>query len=460
MNREDVASILVGHMLRTKLEDLPEEAVAATKKDLLDTLGVILAGSTADGIGVVRELVCDWAGKRQATTIAYGDRVPAVNAALLNGSMAHARDYDDAHSAAAVHAGVSIVPACLAIAETKGKVSGKEFLTAMAAGIDIMCRLGMACGMSPQASGWHNTGIFGVFGSTASCGRLLGLDETKMLNALGIAYSQCSGNIQCIHDGALSKRLQAGLTARAAVLSALLAEKGYTGAHAIFEGKAGLFNVYYKGFDKAALTADLGGRFEVSNLSFKPYPCCRTTHPGIDAVLTIAKEHPFKAAELEKIVVYHGKNSYTCLEPLETKVRPRTVVDAQFSVPYTVARAIVQGKVGLSDFTPEAISDEEVLSIAQKVETHLKPEFTTMDSYEPMGVELHLTGGRVYSSVVETPLGEPQNPMTWAALAAKFRDCASHSVSPVPAEKVEKVIGLVDRLETARDVTKLVHLVS
>lgn len=404
----DVAFVLAEYVVSLKYEHLPAEAVAATKKDILDTLAAALAGSTADGIKTVRELLLDWGGKKESTILVYGDKLPAPNAAMMNGTMAHARDYDDIHDRGVVHAGVSAIPATLAIAERRGKVTGKELITAVALGIDLMCRLGIAAGVPPANSGWHNTAIFGIFGSTAACGNLLGLDVNKMINAFGIAYSQCSGNVQCIRDSALSKRMQAGFAAKGAILSALLAEKGYTGAQNTFEGKYGLFNVYYEGFDKKALISDLGSSFEIINIGFKPYPSCRGTHNGIDAALALAQQHNINPDEIEKIIVHHGRNSLICLEPLAVRRKPHSVVDAQFSIPYTIARALTQRKVGLSDFTEQSVLDESVAKIAQKVKPHFVQELTSAGALEPIIVDIHLANNRVYSKRVDVALGDPR----------------------------------------------------
>ncbi len=213
--QKDLAFSLAEYAANLKYEDLPGSTVDMTKKDIMDTLGTALAGSTGDGVKIALDLMTDWDGKKESTVLGYGQKLPALSAAFINGTMAHARDYDDVHDRGIVHAGVSAIPSCLAVAERIGKVSGKEFITAIALGIDMMCRLGMAAGLSPATSGWHNTAIFGIFGSAAACGRLLKLDMNKMVNTFGIAYSQSSGNRQGRLEGTLTKRLQVALAVKA-----------------------------------------------------------------------------------------------------------------------------------------------------------------------------------------------------------------------------------------------------
>lgn len=271
--RDDAAKLFAHNIVNTRSEDIPSEAVDNTKRDILDTVGCALAGSSAPGTMEMLGLMNEWGGTQEATVLVYGDKMPSLNAALVNGCMAHARDFDDTYDLGLVHAGVSTVPAAFAIAERRGKVSGKELVTACALGQDMLLRMVASV---TEWNDFHATAIHGVFGATAAAGRLLGLDEEMMVSAFGIAYAQASGNVQAIHDGVLTKRLQAGHAARSGVLSALLAQRGFTGARESLEGQAGFFKVFYGGnYNREELFADLGKRFEGSRLGFKPYPSAR-----------------------------------------------------------------------------------------------------------------------------------------------------------------------------------------
>jgi 2-methylcitrate dehydratase PrpD len=271
--REDAAQRFAHHIVHTRFEDIPPDAMDNTKRDILDTIGCALAGSSAPGTMEMRGLMNEWGGKPEATVVVYGDKIPSLNAALVNGAMAHARDFDDTYDRGLVHAGVSTVPAAFAIAERMGTVSGKELITACALGQDMLLRMVASV---TEWNDFHATAIHGSFGATAAAGKLLGLDEETMISAFGIAYAQASGNVQAIHDGVLTKRLQAGHAARTGVFSALLAQRGFTGARGSLEGQAGFFNVFYGGnYQREELFADLGKRFEGSRLGFKPYPSAR-----------------------------------------------------------------------------------------------------------------------------------------------------------------------------------------
>ena len=460
--KQDVVFSLVRNILNTDYNNLPAEAVLASKRSLLDTLGTTLAGSTSEGIDMVHELIQDWGGKKESTIVAFGEKVPALNAAFINATMGHARDYDDSHFLAVAHSGVCVIPAALAVAERRGKTTGKEVITAVALGIDLMSRLGISVGLKSAAHGWHNTSVWGIFGATAACGKILRLNEEKMINAMGIAYSQASGNAQCMRDGALTKRMQPGFAAKAAVLSSLLAEKGYTGSRDSLEGESGLFKVYHGGkYDRNLLVAELGKYFEVCNLKFKAYPSCGLTTNAITASLELVNQYPIKPEDVDRITVAVGESIYSmvCL-PLETKQRPPGIVHAQFSLPYTVARAFVYKKVCLNDFTPDAIKDPAVLRISQKIVPKLVPELTRQKGFDSVILEVETLGGKKYSKRVDVLKGSLDDPMTNEELIEKFKDCASHSVKPIKKQNMDKAAELILNLDTVDDIRDVVSLIS
>ena len=411
----------VKNFTRTRYEGIPRAAVEAVKSEVLDSLATALGGSSQAGVRELVDMVKEWGGNEQSTIIAYGIKCPAPNAAQVNATMIHALDYDDGHPSALVHIGCLAVSTCFAVAERMGKTSGKEFITAMALGADFLARLGLASrpGTSLAASGWHPTALYGFLGAAAMAGKIMRLDEERMVNALGIAYHQCAGNGQCVIDGALTKRMGPGLAAKGGITAALMAERGITGAKNSLEGEFGMFNLYHGGdYDAKTLTADLGKRFEGINIGFKPYPCCGLTHPFVDATLSLMSRHDIKAEQVREIMVYGGESAYAlCCVPAEVKCAPRTIVDAQFSVPWTVATALVKGKVSLEDFTQEAIKREDVLKISQKVTGELDPK-QSRHGVGPGRVKILMKDGAEYTEEVEHPLGSIERPMT-------FEDCVT-----------------------------------
>jgi 2-methylcitrate dehydratase PrpD len=445
----------------TRYENIPGTAVEAVKKEVLDSLATALGGSSKAGVGELVEMVKEWGGSRQSTVIAYGLKCPAPNAAQVNGTMIHALDYDDGHQVALVHIGCVAVSTAFAAAERMGKVSGKELITAIALGGDFMARLGLASkpGASALASGWHPTTLFGFLGAAAIAGRIIRLDEEKMINALGLAYHQCGGAGSGVGDGALAKRMGPGLAAKAGLTSALMAERGITGERDPLEGRTGLFKTYMGGdYDPAILTADLGRRFEGENVGDKPYPCCGLTHACIDAALALIAKHNIKVDRIKDITVYGGQSVYGLSQPPEIKKAPRTIIDAQFSVPYVVAVALVQGKVTVDDFTDAAIKRPEILKVAGMINTRLEPAMSR-HGVGPGGVTLTMQDGTEHTEEVEHCLGSVARPMSFIDVTKKFRECAACSIKSLKKETIEKVIEMAGRLEKSSDATEIIRLV-
>jgi 2-methylcitrate dehydratase PrpD len=443
-----------------RYEDIPGPAVEAAKKSVLDSLATALGGSAQAGVAELMAMVREWGGNEQSTVIAYGIRCPAPNAAQVNGTMIHALDYDDGHQVAQVHIGCVAVSTCFAVAERMGGKNGRELITALTLGPDFMARLGLASrpGGSLIESGWHPTALFGYLGAAAMAGRLMGLDEEKMVNALGIAYHQCAGNSQCVNDGALTKRMGPGLAARGGITAALMAERGITGARNILEGEYGMYQQYHGGdYDAKILTADLGKRFEVVNIGAKPYPCCGFTHAFIDAVLSLRSKHDIDVAQVSSITAYGGQTSYEICVPPEVKCTPRNTIDAQFSVPWAIATALVKGRVSLEDFTRAAIKNEDVLRISRKVTGVLDPALNR-HGVGPGRVKILMKDGTEYSEEVEHCLGSVERPMTFDDCAVKFRECAAGSIKPLPAATIDKVIDMIGQLEKLDDATEIIRL--
>jgi 2-methylcitrate dehydratase PrpD len=450
----------VRHFTGTMYEDLPAAAVASARREVLDSLATALGGSSKPGVAELVDMVREWGGSEQSTVIAYGFRCPAPHAAQVNGTMIHALDYDDGHQAALVHIGCVAVSTCFAVAERMGGVSGREMITAMALGGDFLARLGLASkpGSSALSSGWHPTTLFGFLGAAAMAGRLMGLDEEGMINALGLAYHQCGGAGSGVADGALAKRMGPGLAASAGIKAALMAERGITGERDPLEGRTGLFHTYMGGdYDVNILLSDLGKRFEGVNIGNKPYPCCGLTHACIDATLALMARHEIVPEQIRDITVYGGQTVYGLSQPLEFKRAPRTIIDAQFSVPWVVATALANGRVTVNDFTDEAIKRSEILEIAMKITPRHEP---AMDRHGvgPGGVIITMQDGTEYAEEIEHCLGSVERPMDFEDCTRKFRECAACSIKPLPAATVARVIDMVAHLEDMEDATEVIRL--
>lgn len=456
----DAAYHFAKNLVNTKYERLPYEVISATKKQVLDLMGVLIGGFSMPGALEVRELVMSWGGSNESTVIGTSQKIPAANAAQANTTMAHALDYDDVHETAIIHPGVVIVPTCIAVAEQTGNIDGKELIADISAGVDMMCRLALATtpGTRPLVTGWHLTTLFGFIGSAGIAAKMLGLDEMGIVNAIGIAYHQCSGNGQCVIDGALTKRMGPGFAVRGGITSALLAQKGVTGAKDSLEGDMGLYNIYHRGhYDPEALTKELGTVFEGKNVAIKPYPCCRGIHPAIDSSLELVNNNKLNSEDIKKIDLFVSDGHYHLLcEPEEVKLKPRNPVDAQFSIPWGVATAISQREVGLKDFTEAAVKNRDILLLTDKMSIQIDPTLNRSDKIEPTRIEIETNTGNIYSAEVANPLGSMERPMSFDDCVEKFNDCANK----LSGRKRNRAAKLISQLEEINDIGILPDLLN
>jgi 2-methylcitrate dehydratase PrpD len=448
--RDDAAWTLAEHVSRTGCADLPVSAVRSARCDILDTFGCMLGGSGSPGIDEICRVIGRWGGLEESRVVLRGTRLPAPQAALLNASMGHALDFDDTlDTGGSIHPGVSVLAAVLAVADSLAGVSGRDVLLAVALGLDVSCRIALA---STLDRGWHRTAAIGVFGATAAAGKLMDLSAEQMLNAFGIAYSHAAGNRQCILDGALTKRMQAGQAASAGVFSAVLAQTGFTGAHNIFSGRFGFFELYQpNGHDASVLLRGLGTVFRGEALSYKPYPCGRPLHPAIDAALAArAALEIVGADDIESVTIEADPAGYSDqFGGMPAKRRPTQVVEAQFAQPFLVAIALVHGKVGIAEV--DGLGDASVLALSDRI-MGVAREGRPKGS---LSITVRRTDRRSVTVEATDPIGSPEKPLSDAQFEAKFRDCARNAARPLPDASVDAALAAIGRLEMLADAREL-----
>lgn len=452
--RQDASHAFARNAVQTDFERIPALAIEAARLDVMDYVACALAGSNGAGIAEVVALAKELNSKNEATLFVDGGKVGLLEACLANGAMAHAQDYDSTHEGARLHSGVTTITAAIGVAESLGGVSGRDLLTAIVLGTDVICRLGLAYAAPPAGFMW--TMVYGYLGSAVAAGKLLQLNEQQMVSAIGLAYAQAAGTQQGNVDGTLDKRMMVGFAARGGVLAALLARKGISGATNSIEGMRGFYSTYNQGrYDPVPLTEDLGKRFEGVNLSFKAYPTCRFNHGHIDAALALAAEHNIRPEEIEGVIAHVERDEHSQFEPLEIKRNPRTVVDAQFSMPYTVALALVKRRVVIDDFTLDAIKDPVVIALANKVSPKVDPSL--LAHVPPASVLEVRTSRGTFSKRVEYPYGHPLNPMSPEVMTSKLKDCAAHAARPFSSAEIASLLECIGKLEVIGDVRALVE---
>jgi 2-methylcitrate dehydratase PrpD len=453
----DVISSLVKNVCNVTFYDLTAEAVEAAKRGIADTIGVMIAGSSVEGCRILVEHIKLLEGPQESTIAVFGGKAPSYLAAQANGAMARALEIDDVSDEFVLHPTVSLIPACIATAEIAGRISGKELITAIALGQDIMFRMAAATRLGAIQSGRYN--LFRVFASTAAVGKLLMLSEEQLLNAEGIAYSQMAGDGQSARDGAMTSYIQAGTVAKSAIESVLMARSGITGGRNILQGPCGYFRAIEPDSNLDALTYELGKVFRGAEICIKPYTSCRQTHEAIHLALAIKKETEIDINQIAKVIVRVNDQCYDLVcEPLDQKRQPKTMVDAQFSLPYTVAAALVKGDVFIREVRDEIINDQEILSLAQKIIPIVDEKCQTGLAVGANTMELTTQDGRTIQKETQFPPGNFRIPLSMDDVVDKLKKCVEFSMYPFPKEQTDKLIDLLYNLEGLDEINLLYQL--
>lgn len=435
---------------------IPPAAMHAAKRVLLDAAGVMIgaSGFSPDVTGFVRLAVA--MGKGPCQILGTAHKVSPPMAALANGAMAHALDYEDAYDPTPGHPNASLVPALLALSQFRGAVSGPRFLAALVAGCDLACRLGLALEQRMETGGWYPPPILAGHGATVGAAHLLGLSAQQMADALSLALCQVTmpGEIK-YSERTVIRAIREAFPAQAAVQSALLAEQGLAGFEQPLEGRSGLYALYAGGkFSPEVLLAPFDNGFFIERLTFKAWPSCRGTHPFIQMALALQQAHGFSPNDVAAIRVGVGPMQRMLVEPRARKQAPAVAIDAKFSVPFCTAAALVQGSVGLDSFGEARLRDPAILSLARKI-----------DFEQPVGAEtwrgdagtmdIDLLDGRQFSAALMQANGTPDAPLSDNDLWRKFIDCAARAAVPLPPLQAEDLAARILALEKCPDVGAL-----
>ena len=440
---------LIDFLAALKPADLPAEVFERTRYLLLDYLGCAIRGSCAESSSPVYRMIERIGAPGSATVIGKSIRTLPGYAALANGTAAHAIELDDTHNAGSIHLGVVMFSTALALAETLPDVQPDQFFTAVVAGYEAAARIAMA--VQPKEHyllGFHPTATCGVFGAAVTASKLLGLGADKMLSAVGIAGSMAAGSLEFLADGAWTKRLHPGLAAQNGMQAAMLAAEGFRGPSRIFEGRDGFLCSYSRRPIPDLLTDDLGKTFEILRTSVKPHACCRYMQGPIDAILALVQEHNIQPAQVHQIEVAVLEAGWPLVvEPRDQKYHPKSIVEAQFSMPYGAAVAVIDRAAGLEQFSEAKIQSNDVRRFLGKVAMIKRLDFEENFPEEwPAIAIMHLNDGRRFEKMIRHPKGDPKNPLTWPELIAKFRGLVAAILPPSRWEKVVLQVKAGDSL--------------
>jgi 2-methylcitrate dehydratase PrpD len=445
MQTQTYAQQLAARFSALSLNDIEANSRLAVKKLLMDYLGVALAGSQSDSGVIARRFAREHGAKPQARLIGDNARVDATAAAFANAISSHSIELDDIDVLALFHFSPPVYSAALATAEYAG-ANGKQLLTALAAGCEMMERASKATNPSLRNRGFHTTPTCGVFGATVAAAKLLKLSKDKLVSALGLAGAQVSGLME-MYGPSMQKRFNPGPAARNGVTAARVAQLGFTGTDAIFEGERAFLKAFTDKTRPEALSEGAKGPYELL-IEFKPYSCARPIHNAIDCALEVRKDDGLDLEEIEAIYFdrhpdwaqYHQNKS------------PQTYHEAQVSLPFSVAVALIEGKALLRQYSNRNIRNAEVKRLSNLVRINEDPSL-------PRGVSCRMTvnlkDGRRVAAQVDYPKGSIQNPMSEAEMQAKFDSLATPVIGP---KKAASLAEQVLNLERVRDVSELMKL--
>jgi 2-methylcitrate dehydratase PrpD len=440
---------------------LPGDLVELSKKHILDALGLALAGEKAESGPLVRKYLAT-NGAGPCTVLGSRLKASPRFAAFANGVAIHADDYDDTQLAVAkdrvygllTHPTVTAFSAALAVAEAGGR-SGRDLLCAYHLGVEVECKVAEASNPRAYETGFHSTGLFGVFGATVAAAKLRGLDVKGVRMALGVAGAEASGLRE--NFGTMGKPFQAGHAAESGIVAADLAALGWTAADNIFEGKVGLFAAAAGGFDANAITGKFGKpwTFLTPGISIKPHPSGSLSHPAMDEMERLIKANRLTPAQVASVRVGANHQTMTAL----FRHQPTTGLEAKFSMEYCMAVLLMDGKAGLNQFTDAAVNRAEAQALLRQVEFYNDPRADAagvdkMRSY----IEIKLKDGKTVTGMADFAKGSPQFPMSFADVADKFRDCAQYAGPP--AKNADQVIAQVQHLEDLTDIRTLTRLLA
>jgi 2-methylcitrate dehydratase PrpD len=426
-------------------KDAPGRVVQRAGLLALDTLGCCLAAARYDFARAARATAERLGGPPESALVGSRVRVAAANAALANATLAHGLDFDDTREDAIVHTGSVAVTTSLAVGEAAG-ATGRAALDAVIAGVEVMCRVGLAVPGKFHARHYHPTALAGTFGAAAAAGKLYGLTEDELVHAFGICGSQASGIIEYLADGSWTKRLHAGWAAHAGVVATLLARAGFTGPETVLEGEHGFYRAFAGGLDEARLDellGSLGSVWELEQLTFKPYPCGSIAQPYMDCALRVRDLHRVRPDDIVEIRCRTAAGPVPRLwEPLAAKHAPQNGYAAKFSLPYLLAVILSRGRASLAEFEDDVVRDPEILALASRVGYELDPTIDYPRQFVGH-VRVRLRDGRVVEERQDHPRGGPDSPMTRDEIEWKFRGNASLVMS---TDQASRVVRTVDAL--------------
>ena len=440
---KDVTRKLAQYVVGSKSEDVPHLVNKEAARTLLNWVGCAVGGSRHETVGIAIGALAPFAGPAQATILGRKERMDVMNTALINGIASHIFDYDDTHLRTVIHPAGPVVSAILALSEYR-PVAGRDFVHALVLGVEVECRVGNSVSPAHYDGGWHTTGTAGVFGSAAAVGKLLGLTVQQMTWALSLAATQPVGLREMF--GTMTKSFHPGHAAQNGLMAAMLASRNFTSSDQGIEAARGWANVLSPTRDYTELTKMLGKTYEISLNTYKPFACGVVVHPTIDGCIQLRNQYKLTANQIERIDL----RVHPLVLELTGKKTPQTGLEGKFSVYYAAAVAIVEGVAGEKQFSDALVRDPALVALRDRVTTVVDPGV----GEEQVKIAITLKDGRRLEKSIEKVIGSVDNPMSDAALEAKFMDLAAGVLPPAQARKLMDLCWNAEKLGSAGEIAK------
>ena len=440
-----------------RYEDLPHEVVAKARTCVLDALGVCLFGSTLASVQKLAAMVAGENCAAQATAFGLPLRTSASNAALINAASAHAFQLDEIHIEATLHPGAIAVPVALAVAEANGGAAGRDIITALVAGYEVGLRVGLSAKGGMFVRGYHNQGTTGVFVAGSTAARLLKLDAGETQHALGLAGSQAAG-LMAVQEGAMAKGFHSGRAAQSGIYAAKLAKLGYTGIPDVLEAHYGGFLSSLVGdFPLEPLTAELGKRWEILKVGFKPAPASNGSIVAMAALDRIMREHKLAADDIQSVTAHVSTNTLHHCGWEYDPAKIQGVLAAQMNLRYGMAVMALERQATVAQFTEAKMRDPVIMDFVRRVNVELEPKYDGSGGKYRVACRALVAckNGAKHEAEILYRKGSHEDPMTAAEINDKFMNLAGKSIASATVQRITDIVAKLETLENSNALTDL-----
>lgn len=424
-----------------------------SKLHILDTLGVLIAGSKEGVAEIIKGYILSLGCGQESSLLTQGIKTSASYAAFGNGVMGHVLDFDDYEVPSMAHPSVTVLPAVLAMGE-KVKASGKACLESYLVGMEVISKVGRGIAPDHYDKGWHSTGTLGTLGAASASSKLLKLDLERMRMALGIAASMSSG--LRANFGTMTKSFHAGHAARNGVEAAILASRGFTASNNVLESNLGFCDLFTEGknYGLNKIVEGLGDPFSLLSpgVGKKPYPSCAATHSFLDGIFGLIDQHDIKAEDVDSVEC----GIFYRLPTQLIHSNPQTGLEGKFSLEFCIALALQERCVNIRQFTDSKVKEPKIQELIKRIKKEVTDEAGVKGTPYPTAIiTVHMRNGKTYPCRVKNRKGSPANPLSAEEVMNKFMDCAQLNYS---AHQSRRIAEAVMDIEKAEDIGNIIQL--